>query len=137
MGSRLVYGLARQGLVPRALGAVHPTRHTPHRAIFALLVIVLILALSGNVAQLAAATSTLLLGVFIVVNASLIVLKRRPDEPRGLFEIPTIIPIAGILMCGVILSHATRPALLTALALLAGIGLLYFVVRPKHAVMKS
>ena len=88
MGSRLVYGLARQGLVPRALGAVHPTRHTPHRAIFALLVVVLILALSGNVAQLASATSTLLLGVFIVVNASLIVLKRRPNEPRGRFEIP-------------------------------------------------
>ena len=137
MGSRLVYGLARQGLVPRALGAVHPTRHTPHRAIFALLVIVLILALSGNVAQLASATSTLLLGVFIVVNASLIVLKRRPNEPRGRFEIPTIIPIAGIVMCGVILSHATRPALLTALALLAGIALLYLVMRPKDGVVES
>jgi len=137
MGSRLVYGLARQGLVPRALGAVHPTRHTPHRAILALLVLVLILALSGNVAQLASATSTLLLGVFIVVNASLIVLKRRPDEPRGRFEIPTIIPVAGILMCGVILSHATRPALLTALALLAGIALLYLVMRPKDVVVES
>ena len=117
--------------MPRALGAVHPTRHTPHRAIFALLVIVLILALSGNVAQLASATSTLLLGVFIVVNASLIVLKRRPNEPRGRFEIPTIIP------SGVILSHATRPALLTALALLAGIALLYLVMRPKDGVVES
>jgi amino acid transporter len=137
MGSRLVYGLARQGLVPRALGAVHPVRHTPHRAIFALLLIVLILALSGNIAQLASATSTLLLGVFIVVNASLIVLQRRPAEPRGLFEIPTIIPIGGILMCGVILSHATRPALFTALALLAVIALLYLVMRPRDVVPET
>jgi len=36
----------------------------------------------------------------------------------------------------VILSHATRPALLTALALLGGIALLYLVMRPKDAVAK-
>lgn len=137
MGSRLVYGLSRQGLMPRALGAVHPTRHTPHRAIFALLVLVLILALSGNVAQLASATSTLLLGVFICVNASLIVLKRRKDEEPGRFEIPVIIPILGILTCALILAHATRPALLTALALLAGIAALYLVMHPKNVVPET
>lgn len=137
MGSRLVYGMARQGLVPRQLGAVHPHRRTPHIAIFALLVIVLVLALSGNVAQLASATSVLLLGVFIVVNAALIVLKRRPDEPRGFFEVPTIVPVAGVLMCAVILWHAKPAALLIALALLVGIALLYFVMRPRNAVAEG
>jgi amino acid transporter len=117
MGSRLVYGLARQGLVPRALGTVHPRRRTPHVAIFALLAVVLILALSGNIAQLASATSALLLIVFIVVNASLIVLKRRVDEPVGAFEIPTFVPVGGILMCLVILWHAKTSALLTSLGL--------------------
>lgn len=137
MGSRLVYGLARQGLVPRRLGTVHPRRKTPHIAIFVLLFIVLALALSGNVSQLASATSVLLLGVFIVVNAALIVLKRRADEPRGLFEIPTFVPVLGILMCAVILWHATSAALLTALALLAGISVLYLIMRPKHVVADS
>lgn len=134
MGSRLVYGLARQGLVPSRLGAIHPRRRTPHVAIFVLLVIVVVLALSGNVGQLASATSVLLLGVFIVVNGALIVLKRRPDEPRGLFEVPTFVPVGGIVICAVILWHAKAAALFTALALLAGIALLYLVVRPKNVV---
>lgn len=132
MGSRLVYGLARQGLVPRPLGAVHPRHHTPHVAIFSLLAIVLVLALSGNIAQLASATSVLLLSVFVVVNAALIVLKRRPGEPRGLFEVPSIVPALGIVVCGVILCHAKLSALLTALGLVAGIALLYLVMRPKE-----
>ena len=134
MGSRLVYGLARQGLAPRALGAVHPRRRTPHIAIFALLIIVVVLAISGNVAQLASATSVLLLGVFIFVNAALIILKRRPNEPRGYFEVPLVVPVAGMIACAVILSHAKPPALLTALALLAGIAVLYLIMRPRSVV---
>jgi len=47
MGSRVIYGMARQGFVPRVLGRVHPARRTPHLAILALLLIVLALALSG------------------------------------------------------------------------------------------
>jgi basic amino acid/polyamine antiporter, APA family len=134
MGSRLVYGLARQGLVPGRLGAVHPHRHTPHVAIFTLSAIVLVLALSGNIAQLASATSVLLLGVFIIVNASLIMLKRRSDEPRGFFEVPVIVPALGIIVCAVILWHAKPAALLTALVLLAGIACLYLVMRPQQVV---
>ena len=29
MASRLLYGLARQGVLPHVLGSVHPTRRTP------------------------------------------------------------------------------------------------------------
>jgi amino acid transporter len=39
MGSRLAYGMARQGLLPKALGRVHAGRRTPHVAIGILLVI--------------------------------------------------------------------------------------------------
>lgn len=131
MGSRLVYGMARQGFVPRALGAVHPTRRTPHVAILVLMVIVLALALSGDISQLASATSVLLLSVFVIVNASLIILKRRPDEPRGAFEIPTFVPAGGILVCLAMLAHAKPEALLTAGILLLGIAVLYLIVRPR------
>ena len=61
MGSRLLYGMARQQLLPAVLGRVHPRRHTPHIAIFTLLALVLVLALSGGddaVKQLASATDT-------------------------------------------------------------------------------
>ncbi len=133
-GTRLAYGLARQGLVPRVLGKVHPRRKTPHVAILALMVIVLALALTGNVKQLASATSVLLLAVFVVVNASLIVLKLRPGEPRGRFEVPLFVPIAGIIVCAVILWHADRAAMLIAAWMLAGIAALYLVMRSKNPV---
>lgn len=131
MGSRVVYGLARQGFVPRVLGRVHAVRRTPHWAILALMVIVLALALSGNVGQLASATSVLLLAVFIVVNAALIVLQRRPGEPKGAFEIPMLVPAGGIVVCAVLLYHASAAAWKIAGLLLGGIAVLYFLMRPR------
>lgn len=150
MGSRMVYGLARQGLLPQFLGKVHASRRTPHVAIGVLMLVVLALALSDDVlkligatfisidiSQLAGATSMLLLCVFVVVNAALLVLKRRPDEPRGAFEVPSFVPLGGILACLLMLGAALmdetkRGAAIVALILLAGIGVLFFVVRPKN-----
>jgi amino acid transporter len=130
MGSRVVYGMARQGLVPRWLGAVHPTRRTPHYAIVLLMVIVIVLALAGDIRQLASATSVLLLGVFIVVQAALLVLKRRPGEPRGALEVPSAVPIGGILVCAAMLWHADPVAWAIAASLVAGIAALYVMARP-------
>lgn len=99
MGSRLLYGMSRQGLLPAALGRVHPTRRTPHVAIVLLFVVVSCLILSGSVKQLAESTVLLLLMVFSVVNVSLIVLKRRKGEPRDGFEVPVFVPVLGALVC--------------------------------------
>ncbi len=137
MGSRLIYGMARQGFLPRFLGVVHPTRRTPHFAILFLMCVVTALALSADVKQLASATSVLLLSVFMVVNAALLVLQRRADEPKGAFEIPAIVPMGGILVCATMLLNvkpdkdALDPRLI-ALALLGGITVLYLVARPKN-----
>jgi APA family basic amino acid/polyamine antiporter len=137
MGSRLAYGMAQQGLLPRAVGAVHPARRTPHVAIVCLMVIVTVLALTGDLAPLASATSVLLLTVFIVVNGALIVLQRLPGEPKGVFEVPAAVPVGGIVVCATLLANAKPEALKIAAALLAGIVVLYFVVRPKHITEES
>jgi amino acid transporter len=146
MGSRLLYGMARQGLLPAALGRVHHRRHTPHVAIVTLLVLVLVLALSGGkdaIAALASATSLLLLVSFIVVNSALIVLKRRPDEPPGEFEVPTVIPAIGILINAALIvarlleptAGWRAPAIAGAIALVA--TALYFIVRPANVTEQS
>lgn len=97
--SRLLYGMARQNLLPDHLGKVHRRRRTPHIAILVLFLILVPLALMGTIAELAAATVLLLLTVFSVVNGALFVLKGRKGEPPGRFEIPRIIPALGFLVC--------------------------------------
>jgi len=131
MGSRLVYGMARQRLLPSFLGKVHGKRRTPHVAIFCLMAIIIVLVLSGDISVLAKATSVLLLVVFIVVNFALFLLKRKPGEPKGRFEVPSIVPLGGMVICAAMVMHAKAAELRMAGILLGLIAVLYFVVRPK------
>ncbi len=143
MGSRLLYGMSRQGLLPAVLGKVHPKRHTPQLAIAVLFVIVSLLILSGGVKPLAEATVLLLLCVFTVVNVSLIVLKRREGEPKDGFDVPLLVPILGALVCALLVVVRVRAAFtdpkpgaavapLIALGIFAVSFLLYFLMRPKR-----
>lgn len=131
MGSRLAYGMARQGLLPAAVGAVHPVRRTPNVAIAILMAIVLGLAMIGDLRVLAQATSALLLSVFVLVNAALVVLKCRKSEPPGPFEVPLVVPIGGVVICLLLLTRVEPQARGIALLLAAGAAALYFLVRPR------
>ncbi len=123
--SRLVYGMARQGLLPARLGTVHAGRRTPHLAIAALLLVLAPLALLGSIAELAAATVLLLLAVFVVVNGALLVLQRRKGERPGRFEVPRFVPALGATVCLVLIvvrvgtGDWRAPALAGALLLFA------------------
>lgn len=132
--SRLVYGMARQGLLPRALGNVHRRTRIPHLAAILLLAILLPLGLMGTIANLASASVLLLLAVFAVVNGALFILKGREGEPAGRFEIPRWVPAAGTLICvlliGIRVSSSDWHAPALAGGLLAGILALYALLRP-------
>jgi amino acid transporter len=124
MGSRLIYGMSRQGLLPAALGAVHPKRRTPHLAILTVLAVALVLALSGTLTYLAGTTSLLLLLVFFTVNVSLVTIKRRDRDKMRTFCAPRWVPLAGALSCLALMPFVPRGSLLTALIILAlGAGL--------------
>lgn len=132
--SRLVFGMSRDGLLPPALSRVHPTRRTPHVAVGALFAVLVALLLSGDIGQLASATVLLLLCVFCVVNVALLVLQRRASEPKGGFEVPSVVPALGAVVCAVLLVNRVAsgdwraPAI--AGAVLAAILALYAVLRP-------
>jgi amino acid transporter len=132
MGSRLIFALGRQGLLPRGLAKIHPTRRTPHRAIGALLAVVLVLLFAGGIADLGSATAALLLYAFVVVNAALLVLKRRPGEPPGGFEIPRIVPLLGAVVCAVLIVNTEAKAMKIAMLLLVGITILFLITRPQQ-----
>lgn len=130
MSSRLAYGMACQGLLPAPLARVHPVRRTPHIAIFTVIAIVVPIVLLGDITILARATSVMLLGVFIMINASLIVLSRRPGEPEGLFRLPLAVPAGGVLVCAAMLLNSGMEELRIALLLLGAIVVLYRITRP-------
>lgn len=130
--SRMLYGMSRQGLLPASVGRVHATRHTPHIAVLILLAVLAPLMLSAGIRDLAAATVLLLLFAFAIVNASLVVLKRRPGEPEGHFELPLFVPLVGCLLCvGLILVRVASSdikAPLIAGVLIAGILAIYWLL---------
>ncbi|RYD72367.1 MAG: amino acid permease, partial [Verrucomicrobiaceae bacterium] len=148
MGSRLLYGMSRQGLMPVALGKLNAKRGTPQLAIFVLFGIVSALILSGGVKPLAEATVLLLLSVFTLVNISLIVLKRREGEPTDGFDVPLLVPILGALVCALLVVVRVREAFtdpkpgaatapLIALVIFVVSFVLYLMLKPKAVVISE
>jgi amino acid transporter len=137
MGSRLLYGMAGQGLVPKMLSQVHARRRTPHIAIAIVWVIFLMLILSGDISTLARSTSVLLLGCFTLVNSALVVLKLREKKSTGYFDVPVFVPVLGALICLAMLSQAKAPECITAGIIVAVIVALYAVMRPSVAAIEQ
>ena len=99
MASRLLYGMAREEVLPPVLGRVHPGRRTPWVAIvFTTLLSVGLITVVGNVPDLGGTTALLLLGVFTVVNVAVLVL-RKDDVGHEHFRAPTVLPVVGAIAC--------------------------------------
>lgn len=79
MASRVIYGMTREGLAPTALGALHPRRRTPVRAIVLIGAVIIVLALVVPLGTLAKSTSLVILSVFTLVNISLWRIGSRSD----------------------------------------------------------
>ena len=88
MAARVLYGMARRGMAPRVLSGINDRTRTPMTATLLVGLIVLLLASSFTLTGLAEATSFIILGVFFLVNLSLVVIRLR--EGRG--AMPTRLP---------------------------------------------
>ncbi|SEH62855.1 Amino acid transporter [Mycolicibacterium rutilum] len=137
MASRLIYGMARQRVLPPMLGSVHPTRHTPWIAIifttiiaFGLILYVSAFASSKAISVLGGTTSLLLLAVFAMVNVAVLVLRRDVREAGGHFRTPTVLPVIGFLTSLYLVTPLSgRPATQYLLAgILLVIGVVLFAV---------
>lgn len=131
MGSRLLYGMAEEGLAPSFLARVHPVRRTPDWAIWTVLALAVLLASTGTLVLLAQSGSLLLLSVFFVMNISLAVIKLRgKGEGKGPpFEIPVLVPILGAMVCALLVFYVEPRAFLN-LAGLALLGLASYFFSP-------
>jgi amino acid transporter len=122
MASRLLYGMARQDVLPRSLGRVSRTSRAPYTAIafstvlaLGLIAYVASQAESEIVLNLASTTALLLLGVFTVVNVACLVLRR--DGREGFFRSPGPTPLLAAVLCAFLIGPwADRDAIVYELA---------------------
>ncbi len=97
MASRVLYGLGRRQPVFEMFARLHPRLRTPVRATVVSAVIIAALSLAAPIGTLAEMTSIILLGIFIVMNVALLVLKRRGPPPLGAPDTPRVIPVLAII----------------------------------------
>lgn len=93
MASRLLYGMAKQSILPPMFGKVLPGRRTPWFAIlFTSALAAILITFVGQVSQLGGTTALLLLAVFTLTNVAVLVL-RRDEVDHDHFRTPTWIPV--------------------------------------------
>jgi APA family basic amino acid/polyamine antiporter len=136
MSSRLLYGMARQGVLPDFLGHVLHRRRTPWTAILfttvlamGLIVVINNLLGSGTASALGGTTALLLLGVFTIVNIAAIILRRDHGPTHDYFHAPRILPYLGALTCAYLVGPwAQDPIEYQIAVVLLGIGLVLWVL---------
>ena len=95
MASRLMYGMSREGVLPKPFALIHSERRTPLVAIIFTSLVAAGLILEANLEALARTTVALLLIVFTIVNATVLWLRRDPVD-HDHFQVPSVIPVLGV-----------------------------------------
>ncbi|MGK2867800.1 MAG: APC family permease [Mycobacterium sp.] len=128
MSSRLAFGMAEHGLLPRQLSYVLPQRRTPWVAIITTTVVAMLLTLIGDLSTLAETVVLLLLFVFISTNVAVLVLRRDTVEHPH-FRVWTAVPVLGVASCLLLLTQQSAKVWLFAAILLAVGAVLFLVTR--------
>ncbi len=84
MGSRVIYGMAEEKMVPQYLAAVHDHRQTPVRATVFMGLAIVLLGLTLPIVDLAEYASGAVLLIYALVNISVVVIGGRANAPHYL-----------------------------------------------------
>lgn len=98
--SRVSFAMGRDHNLPGWFAKVHPRKRTPHMAVFISGALIIAMAVSLPIEDIASATDAMFLLLFIFVNLAVINLrKNRPDLDRG-FLVPffPVIPIVATIL---------------------------------------
>jgi basic amino acid/polyamine antiporter, APA family len=137
--TRIFFAMSRDGLLPRAFGAVHPRFRTPYLSTVLTGSIIAVVAAMTPINILGQLVSIGTLLAFVLVSIGVVVLRRTaPDVPRP-FRTPAVpfVPIAGAIIClaqMIGLPLATWERLFIWLA--AGLTI-YFAYSHRHALASS
>jgi len=138
-GSRIVYGMADSGSLPKILARVHRKLKTPWTAIFGIACFSSLFVFLGDIATVANIANFMIFIVFFIVNISLIKLRYTDPERRRPFRIPVSIgrfplfPALGALSAVFLFSQISKEVMLYGF-FLAGISVLMVLLKTKKRV---
>jgi len=129
--SRIIYGIAKEGSLPKFLTLVHPKYKTPWAAIILVAVFSILFLFLGDIVATASLATFSTLTAFIAVN--LAVIRLRKYDIRRKFKVPMnfrnlpIPSLLGILLCCFMLSNVTLDVFKIGLLIILA-GLIYSFV---------
>ncbi|HKQ25817.1 MAG TPA: APC family permease [Burkholderiales bacterium] len=94
MAARMLYGMSREGWLPKGIGEVNSRTHTPIFATALVSIGVLVLALALPLVTLAKVTSFAVLAVFALLGLALARMKRAGPPAHGVYTVPAWVPYA-------------------------------------------
>ncbi len=116
MASRLLYGMAQQGVIPPWFGRVHRVRRTPWAGVVLSAALAGVLVIVGDLETLADTTVLLLLLAFVAVNIAVLVLRNQPVDHEH-FRAWIGFPVLGAVCCAaLIVQKAVEDAVIFAYA---------------------
>jgi APA family basic amino acid/polyamine antiporter len=133
VSSRMLYGMANNGSLPRKLSKIHIRRQTPWLAILVIMGLSMAFVFLGNIELIANVTSLGMFITFIAVNASLIWLRLTRPELHRPFKVPLnigkypILPILGIITCVFMIFQFEWNLLLFGLGLIIA-GVVFYII---------
>ena len=136
VGSRMIYGMAKDAALPKGLSKIHGRTRTPWLAVLCMMLFSLFFVFFGDIELVANMTS---LGVFLTfafVNLSLIWLRYKKPELKRPFKVPVnigkfpVVPFLGLLSCLLMVSQFDLYVISLGL-LLIGLGVVVFGVYRK------
>lgn len=135
-GSRIVYGMAYSGSLPKSLSRVHRTYHTPWVAILGIACLSILFVPFRDITIVANIANFMIFIVFFMVNLSLIKLRYTDPERNRSFKVPLNIgrfplpPFLGVLSIIFLFSRLSLEVI-TYGFVLTGIGILIALLRTR------
>ncbi|PPG37596.1 amino acid permease [Rathayibacter sp. AY2B5] len=133
--TRIIFAMARDGLLPRRLATVHPRLRTPWFTSVVVTIVVALLAGLTPIGVLEEMVNIGTLSAFVLVSVGVVVLRRkRPDLKRG-FRVPLNpwLPLLSALICTYLMLNLSIETWLRFLIWLAVGFAIYFAYSRSHA----
>lgn len=130
--SRVFFAMSRDGLLPEFFSRIHKDFRTPVNGIVIVGIVASIIAAFLPITELAQLVNIGTLAAFIIVSASIIILRKQKPDLKRPFKTPLVplIPILAIIFCLFLVSELpTITHIRFVVWLVIGLGIYYFYGR--------